>query len=421
MNGSTSTPDILGLVNREITPEVIHRAALQLGEDDDHLRSALSTTVPSVLTALSDVASSETGASHLTRMIRGIDANRPGADSVASILGSTAGRAQGTTLFDGETGARGSQIADAVARASGIKADSAHQLLGGATGATLLTIGRSWERIEPEGLRTMLGEQRGDFVRRLPGPVASLFAAGASDVREGAAVDARVDSRLNSRRAAAAVDSPVVERGREVGSPAIRRVAGPERKGWLAPLVLLGALMLIAIPLLRAMRRPVIHTQVLRNLPAEAVSRATIPLALPNGQSLTVARGSAAYRLATFLGGNDATPARFTLSPMNFEFASTQLTPESLATVDEMAAILRAYPTATIRVESYTDSIGTAAANLDLSRDRSETVKGLLGGKGIDPTRVTTAGLGQENPIASNETESGRAQNRRTDIVVTGR
>jgi OmpA-OmpF porin, OOP family len=421
MNGSLSTPDLLGLVNREITPEVIHRTALQLGEDDEHLRSALSTTVPSVLTALSDVASSETGATHLTRMIRGIDANRPGADSVASILGSTAGRAQGTTLFDGETGARGSQIADAVARASGIKADSAHQLLGGATGATLLTIGRSWERIEPEGLRTMLGEQRGDFVRRLPGPVASLFAAGSGDGRQRATVDAKVDSRLDSRRAAAVVDRPVVGRAREVGAPAIRRVAGPERKGWLAPLVLLGALMLIAIPLLRAMRRPVIHTQVLHNLPAEAVARANTPPPLPPGQSLTVARGSAAYRLATFLGGNDATPARFTLSPMNFEFASTQLTPESLATVDEMAAILRAYPTATIRVESYTDSIGTAAANLDLSRDRSETVKGLLGGKGIDPTRVTTAGLGQENPIASNETESGRAQNRRTDIVVTGR
>ena len=409
MNDPTSAPDILGLVNREITPEVIHRAALQLGEDDDHLRSALSTTVPSVLTALSDVASSDTGASHLTRMIRGIDANRPGADSVASILGSTAGRAQGTTLFDGETGARGSQIADAVARASGIKADSAHQLLGGATGATLLTIGRSWERIEPDGLRTMLEEQRGDFVRRLPGPVASLF----GDGRQGAKVE--------GRKAAAVVDRPVVDRAREVGSPAIRRVAGPERKGWLAPLVLLGALMLIAIPLLRAMRRPVIHTQVLHNLPAEAVNRATIPVALPNGQSLTVARGSAAYQLATFMGGNDATPARFTLAPMNFEFATTQLTPESLATVDEVATILRAYPTSTIRVESYTDSIGTAAANLDLSRDRSETVKGLLGGKGIDPTRVTTAGLGQENPIASNETESGRAQNRRTDIVVTGR
>jgi OmpA-OmpF porin, OOP family len=411
MNGSTSTPAIVGLVNREITPEVIHRAALQLGEDDDLLRSAISTTVPSVLTALSDVASSDTGATHLTRMIRGIDANRPGADSVASMLGSTAGRAQGTTLFDGETGARGAQIADAVARASGIKADSAHQLLGGMTGAALLTLGRSGERIDPDGLRTMLGEHRDEFVRQLPGPVASVFGDGHPEHRGG------------SRQSAAVVDKRVLERAPAVSSPAIRRVASPdpERKGWLAPLVLLGALMLIAIPLLRAMRRPAIHTQVLHNLPAEAVSRGTIRVALPNGQSLTVARGSAAYQLASFLGGNAATPARFTLSPMRFEFASSQLTPESMGTVDEVAAILRAYPTATVRVESHTDNVGTPAANLELSRDRSETVKGLLGGKGIDPTRVTTAGLGQEDPIASNETESGRAQNRRTDIVVTGR
>jgi outer membrane protein OmpA-like peptidoglycan-associated protein len=411
MNGSTSTPDILGLVSREITPEVIHRAALQLGEDDDLLRSAISATVPSVLTALSDVASSENGARHLTRMIRGIDANRPGADSVASILGSTAGRAQGTTLFDGETGERGWQIADAVAHASGIKTDSAHQLLGGATGATLLALGRSGQRIDPDGLRTMLGEHRDDFVRQLPGPVASIFG------------DGRPEHRADSGMAVAVGDSPIVARPAAVSSPAMRPLPGrdPERNGWLAPLVLLGALMLIAIPLLRAIRRPAINSQVLHNLPAQVVSDRTIRLALPNGQSLTVARGSAAYELASFLGGNSETPARVTLSPMNFEFATAQLTPDSMATVDEVAAVLRAYPTATIRVESYTDSVGTPAANLDLSRDRSETVKGLLGGKGIDPTRVTTAGLGQEDPIASNQTESGRAQNRRTDIVVTGR
>jgi outer membrane protein OmpA-like peptidoglycan-associated protein len=408
MNGangsmSTSTPDILGLMSREITPEVIHRAALQLGEDDDHLRSALSTTVPSVLTALSDVASSETGATHLTRMIRGIDANRPGVDSVASILGSTVGREQGTTLFDGETGERGTRIADAVARASGIKAESAHKLLGGATGAALLTIGRSAARIEPEGLRTMLGEQRGEFVRRLPGPVASLFS-------EGPARPAAVEGVVDRARAVGAV-----------GTPAIRRVAGPERRGWLAPLVLLGALMLIAIPLLRAMRRPVVRIQSLQSLPAEAVARAIIPLALPNGQTLAVERGSPSYQLASFMAGTGATPTRFTMVPLNFEFGSTQLTPESMPTVDQVSAILRAYPNATVRVESYTDSVGTAAANLDLARDRSETVKGLLGGKGIDPDRVATAGLGQENPVASNQTESGRAQNRRTDIVVTGR
>jgi OmpA-OmpF porin, OOP family len=410
MNGSMSTPDILGLVNREITPDVIHRAALQLGEDDDHMRSALSTSVPSVLTALSDVASSETGATHLTRVIRGIDANRSGADSVATILGSSAGREQGTTLFDGETGDRGSKIAEAVARASGIKADSAHKLLGGATGATLLTIGRNWQRLEPGALRSLLGEHRSEFVQHLPAPVASVFNGHPARGLEGA--------RLEGASAAGAIESSVDHP--RVGTPAIRRVDGPERRGWLAPLILLGALMLIAIPLLRAFRRPAVQTQVLHNLPAET-ARITTPLALPNGQTLTVLRGSPTFEMASFLAGNGPAPARFTMAPLNFEFATTQLTPESMPTLDDVGAILRAYPTATIRVESYTDSVGTAAANLDLSRDRSETVKGLLGSRGIDPSRVTTAGLGQENPVASNDTESGRAQNRRTDFVVTGR
>jgi outer membrane protein OmpA-like peptidoglycan-associated protein len=211
-----------------------------------------------------------------------------------------------------------------------------------------------------------------------------------------------------------------IDRGRVSATPAIRRLEGPERRGWLAPLILLGALVLVAIPLLRAFRRPAVQTEVLHNLPSEAMGVIT-PLALPNGQTLTVQRGSPTYEMATFLAGTAPAPARFTMAPLNFQFATTQLTPESTPTLDDVGAILRAYPTATIRVESYTDSVGTAAANLDLSRDRSETVKALLGSRGIDPARVTTAGLGQENPIASNDTESGRAQNRRTDFVVTGR
>jgi OmpA-OmpF porin, OOP family len=404
MDASISTPDILGLVNREITPEVIHRAALQLGEDDEHMRAAMSTTVPSVLTALSDVASSETGATHLTRMIRGIDANRPAGDSVASMLASTAGRDQGTTLFDAQTGERGPRLAQAVARTSGITADSAHKLLGGATGATLLTMARTipGQSLDPEGLRAFLGQHRSEFVEHLPGPVASLFNGHAA------------------RAQGMHVVEGTAERARAVGRPAIRRLEGPERRGWLAPLILLGALLLIAIPLLRAFRRPVVHTVLLPTSPS-ATMRVTTPLALPNGQTLTVLRGSPTFEMATFLAGDAPVPARFTMAPLNFAFASTQVTPESLPTLDDVAAILRAYPTATIRVESYTDSVGTAASNLDLSRDRSETVKGLLGSRGIDPGRVTTAGLGQENPVASNDTESGRAQNRRTDFVVTGR
>ena len=401
----SSTPDLLGLVNREITPDVIHRTALQLGEDDDQLRSALSTSVPSVLTALSDVASSETGATHLTRMIRGIDANRAGRDSVASILGSATGREQGTTLFDGETGERAPKIAEAVARASGIKAESAHKLLGGATGAALLTIGRSAQRLEPEGLRSMLGEQRGEFVRRFPAPVASLFDGG----------------RAASRGRGPGPSSNVAETSAPRGTPAIRPVEGtgaPRLAGAGHPPGRARADRHPAPPGPAAARRPggpgldgARRGAGADDGPAQAPRR---PDADRSARFTRLAAGGIPGR------GRPA-PARFTLSPLNFAFASTDLTPESMGTLDQVAAILRAYPSATIRVESYTDNVGTAAANLDLSRDRSETVKGLLGGKGIDPTRVATAGLGQENPIASNETDTGRALNRRTDIVVTGR
>lgn len=405
MDASMSTTDILGLVNREITPDVIHRAALQLGEDDDHLRAAMSTTVPSVLTALSDVASSDTGAIHLTRMIRGIEANRPAGDTVASMLASTAGRDQGTTLFDVQTGERGPQIAEAVARTSGITADSAHKLLGGATGATLLTMARTipGQSRDPEALRSFLGQHRSEFVERLPVPLASLFDGHAP----------RAAERMHMVEGGA-------ERDRAVGTPAIRHLEGRERRGWIAPLILLGALLLIAIPLLRAFRRPVVHTVLLPNPPA-ATTRVMTALALPNGQTLMVQRGSPTFEMATFLAGAAPVPARFTMSPLTFEFASTRLTPDSLPTLDDAAAILRAYPTATVRIESHTDGVGTAASNLDLSRDRSETVRGLLGRRGVDPARVTTVGLGQKSPIASNDTESGRAQNRRTDFVVTGR
>jgi outer membrane protein OmpA-like peptidoglycan-associated protein len=89
--------------------------------------------------------------------------------------------------------------------------------------------------------------------------------------------------------------------------------------------------------------------------------------------------------------------------------------------VNDVAAILLAYPTAGVRIESYTDNVGEAESNLALSLSRSEAVKSLLVAKGVDGARLTTAGLGSENPIASNDTEEGRAKNRRTDIVVTSR
>lgn len=106
---------------------------------------------------------------------------------------------------------------------------------------------------------------------------------------------------------------------------------------------------------------------------------------------------------------------------LNFETGSTQLTPESVATVDSLVAILKAYPSVSVTLEGYTDTTGEPTANKQLSLDRAVAVKELMVKGGIANSRIASAGYGQENPVANNDTEQGRAKNRRLELVVVKR
>ncbi len=75
-----------------------------------------------------------------------------------------------------------------------------------------------------------------------------------------------------------------------------------------------------------------------------------------------------------------------------------------------------AYPEVRVEIQGYTDSVGKASANLALSHKRAESVRQYLVNAGIDPTRLTSAGYGEENPVSSNATPTGRAQNRRIEF-----
>jgi outer membrane protein OmpA-like peptidoglycan-associated protein len=102
---------------------------------------------------------------------------------------------------------------------------------------------------------------------------------------------------------------------------------------------------------------------------------------------------------------------------INFDVDSDHLRPDAKAALDQLLAALNTNPAWTIAIEGHTDSTGGAAHNLDLSQRRANSVKAALVAAGIAADRMTTKGLGQTVPVASNDTDIGRAQNRRVEIV----
>ena len=104
---------------------------------------------------------------------------------------------------------------------------------------------------------------------------------------------------------------------------------------------------------------------------------------------------------------------RMVLVGVNFAFDKSDLLPESYPVLDQAVKLLNDKPDVKVEIEGYTDYIGTEAYNQELSLDRAQTVKTYLVSKGIASSRLTTVGYGKTNPVANNDTDEGRAMNRR--------
>jgi len=109
---------------------------------------------------------------------------------------------------------------------------------------------------------------------------------------------------------------------------------------------------------------------------------------------------------------------RIVLRGVNFAFDSSEIRPESRPVLDEAVQQLASYPDIDLTVIGHTDALGTPEYNEALSIRRAEAVFRYLVNRGIDPERVTIEGMGESNPVATNETEDGRAQNRRVELRV---
>jgi len=106
--------------------------------------------------------------------------------------------------------------------------------------------------------------------------------------------------------------------------------------------------------------------------------------------------------------------------PQDLLFATDSATLSGNLTADlrTVAASLVKYPNSTIEVIGHTDNVGPAAYNQDLSQRRAWAVADVLRGSGVPAGRISTYGRGEDAPIASNQSEYGRAQNRRVEIII---
>ena len=112
-----------------------------------------------------------------------------------------------------------------------------------------------------------------------------------------------------------------------------------------------------------------------------------------------------------------AKSGRLDIYGITFTTGQAAITPASNEVLNDVLAVLAANPDWRLRIEGHTDNVGDKAANLKLSNARAAAVAAWLTGKGVDAARLSTAGLGDTQPIADNTTEDGRARNRRVVLV----
>ena len=102
---------------------------------------------------------------------------------------------------------------------------------------------------------------------------------------------------------------------------------------------------------------------------------------------------------------------------LEFDFGKATIRSTSYASLNRVADLLKSKDFS-LKLAGHTDDVGSAAANLKLSKDRAESVKSYLVSQGANPSRVEATGYGESQPISSNKTASGRQNNRRVEFTL---
>jgi OmpA-OmpF porin, OOP family len=372
-------------------PHTLDGIAGSLGASGQSVSQGLKSSIAAVLASMA----SKSGDPHALRTILDNapedttlpDIARAASDPNSPVI------SRGKRLLSSLFGGSADTVTDAVSAASGLGTGTASRMLAMAAPMVLNFIAN---RVRTEGM-SMTG--LGNLLEREVGTIRSALPSGLSDVFW--------------PRSAGTATYPVV-------TPTV------PKKGSSWPAVLaIAALLLGLVWLLDHWRRAT--TARFGSIATGAASRMAdlgkfIKQPLPNGVYLNIPEGGVEGRLLSFIRNDGNTVSEttwFDFDRLSFDPGSARLRPESQEQLNNIAAILAAYPNVHIKIGGYTDNIGGADRNLQLSRDRANTVMAELARRGVSLDRLGADGYGEQSPIGDNSTEEGRARNRRVSMMVT--
>jgi outer membrane protein OmpA-like peptidoglycan-associated protein len=417
--------NLVDTVKDLFTPDLISKAASSLGESEGGISKALTGLVPSVLGGLvSKAGSGASEAGNVLDMAKNA-ASSGVAGNLGSILGSAGGSGVGGGLsggLDAIKGIFGSKLGDItrlIANFSGIRESSASSLMSAAAPATLGVIGKyaADNNLNAGGLSNMLTEQKNNILSAMPSGLGSLGGLlGLGGIGAGAAWVTGSARQMASSTAHGA-------------ETAMEKTGGGMR--WLLPLFL--AILVIALVwyLSRGCGSSTNTagmadtSSTMKTDSAMNMGPVSIKVKLPDGTELDAYKGGIEDQLVTYLNstdpGDSISKSRwFDFDNLNFATGSDQLTPESNKQVQNIAAILKAFPKVKIKIGGYTDRTGQEDANMKLSQKRADAVQDALKKSNADPGQLAGAeGYGSQfAKAAADAPDADRKMDRRISINV---
>ncbi len=401
------------------TSELLGKASSFLGESEGGISKAMTGIVPTVLSGLVSKTSTHEGAGAVAHMVD--------EQSNAGILGNLGGffgndggglLNKGAGLLSSLFGGKSDGITSLISNFAGVKSSTATSLLSMALPAVLGLIGKHTSGGGASGIASLLSSQKDNIAAAMPaGLNLSSILGGAGP------------SVSNVAPAAKATATHYAEE-------AVEKTGGGAMR-FLLPLLLLAAAAMGAYYFFNKNKgddtekatTTVTETPKDTSIPAPTMvgGKESLKVKLADGTEIDAFKGGVEDKLVAFLstnwkalGADSLKKIWYDFDNLNFDLGKSTITTESMGQVKNLAAILKAYPDAKIKVGGYTDKKGDAAGNKKLSQSRADAVIAALKGLGSNAAQLLGGeGYGSQfATVAAEASDEERRKDRRTAVSV---